>query len=50
MSIIDYDELECKNCGHIGLLPDGDFDVVCPICDYEYSLTEDDDTLEENDD
>ena len=40
MSSIDYDELECKFCGHIGLLPNGDFDVECPACDAEYSLDE----------
>jgi len=48
MSLIDYDELECKKCGHIGLEPNGDFDVVCPICNYEDSLANDDDTLEED--
>lgn len=39
-SLIDYDELECPNCGHIGLLPNGDFDVECPSCDYEGSLSD----------
>lgn len=38
MSIIDYDELECKYCGHLGLLPDGGYDVCCPSCGQEYSL------------
>ena len=41
-SLIDYDELECKFCGHIGLLPNGGFDVECPACCAEYSLAEDD--------
>lgn len=41
MSLIDYDELTCKYCGHIGLLPNGDFDVECPACDAEYSLEDD---------
>lgn len=43
MSLIDYDELECKFCGHIGLLPNGGFDVECPACDAEYSLSNEDD-------
>lgn len=47
--MIDYDELECKFCGHIGLLPDGDFDVVCPVCDAEYSLIDDSDEDDEED-
>lgn len=42
-SLIGYDELECKFCGHIGLLPNGDFDVECPACDAEYSLINDED-------
>lgn len=43
MSYIDEDELECKFCGHIGLILDGDFDVECPACDAEYSLLDDED-------
>lgn len=42
-SLIEYDELECKYCGHLGLLPNGDLDVECPACNAEYSLSEDDD-------
>ena len=41
MSLIDYDELTCKICGHIGLLPDGDYNVECPACDATYSLIDD---------
>ena len=40
-SIIDYDEIDCPMCGHIGMLPDGDLDVICPECGYEYSLMDD---------
>jgi rubrerythrin len=36
-SLIDEDELECKECGHIGMLLNGDFDVECPNCGAEYS-------------
>ncbi|MDE6435875.1 MAG: hypothetical protein K2L07_16850 [Lachnospiraceae bacterium] len=50
MSLIDYDELECKFCGHIGLLPNGDYNVECPVCDAEYSLIEDDEGDDEEDD
>lgn len=50
MSYIDYDELECKFCGHIGLLPNGDFDVECPACEAEYSLADDDYENEEDED
>lgn len=46
-SLIDYDELKCKFCGHIGLFPNGDFDVECPACGAEYSLTPDDDNDDE---
>lgn len=42
--MFDYDELECKFCGRIGLLPNGGYDVECPNCNAEYSLTEDNDT------
>lgn len=37
-SLIDYDEYECDRCGHIGVLPDGGFDYICPECDYEGSM------------
>jgi len=39
--MIDYDEMECKYCGHVGLLPNGGYDVECPSCDAEYSLIDD---------
>lgn len=50
MSLVDYDELSCKFCGHIGLFPDGGFDVTCPACGKEYSLTDesDEDTDDED--
>lgn len=54
MSLIDYDELECKFCGNIGLVSSGgDYDVECPVCDAEYSLCEDeyeDEEYDEEDD
>lgn len=37
-SFIDEDELECRVCGHIGMLLNGDWTVECPACDAEYSL------------
>ena len=40
---IDYDELECEYCGHVGVEPDGDFDVVCPECGAIYSLLSEED-------
>lgn len=40
MSLIDEDEMQCKYCGNIGLVLDGDFYVTCPVCDAEYSLIE----------
>lgn len=43
MSLIDYDELECKFCGHIGMLPNEGFDVECPVCGQEYPLSDDED-------
>lgn len=50
MSLIDYDELECEYCGHIGLLPNGGYDVICPACDAEYSLIDDYEEDDEDDD
>ena len=40
MSLIDYESMDCKFCGHSGLMPNGDFDVECPACGAEYSLIE----------
>ena len=40
-SLINYEELECEICGHVGLLPNGDFNVECPACGAESSLLED---------
>lgn len=48
MSFIDYDELECECCGHIGVLPDGDFDVICPVCEHSYSLIDEDEDDDED--
>ena len=42
MSLVDYDDLECRECGHIGMMPDGGFDVECPVCGAGYSLTDED--------
>lgn len=44
---IDYDEIECKYCGGIGVLPNGDFDVVCQHCGEEFSLIEEEESNEE---
>lgn len=43
----DYDDIVCPVCQHIGVLPDGGFDWVCPECGYEGSL--DDEEYEEDD-
>lgn len=43
----DYDDIICPVCQHIGVLPDGGFDWVCPECGYEGSL--DDEEYEEDD-
>lgn len=42
-SLIDYEDRECKFCGNVGLLPNGDFDVECPACGAEYSLIDEPD-------
>lgn len=41
MSLIDEDEIQCKCCGHVGMWLNGDWDVECPQCGVEYSLTDD---------
>lgn len=38
MNDIDYDEIVCD----VGVLPDGGFDWVCPVCGHEGSLGESD--------
>ncbi len=38
MSYFDEDELECPFCGHIGVLPDGDFDFECPACGKSFPI------------
>lgn len=43
----DYDDIICPFCQHIGVLPDGGFDWVCPECGYEGSLN--DEEYEEDD-
>lgn len=47
MSIFDEDEMQCKCCGHSGMILDGDFDVECPVCGAEYSLCDEDEEIEE---
>ena len=44
----DYDEIICPACGHIGVLPDGGFDWICPECGYEGDILGEED--EENED
>lgn len=41
-SLIDYEDLECENCGNSGLIPNGDFAVICPECGHEASLIQED--------
>lgn len=41
MNLFDYDEQQCVSCGHIGILPDGDLDVECPVCNTKFSLLKD---------
>lgn len=47
--MVDYDEYECEECGHVGVLPNGGMDYECPVCGYEGSFESDkfDDTDEE---
>ena len=46
--MFDYDELECPHCQHLGLLPNGGFDVQCPNCGYEGSVAEEPDEDKED--
>ena len=46
MSIVSaYDEIledmECPDCGHVGMDANGGFEYICPNCGYEGSLEED---------
>lgn len=41
-SLIDYDEYECDNCGNVGVIPDGDFSYICPLCGYDGTIGGDD--------
>ena len=49
-SLINEDELRCRNCGHVGLWLDGDFDVQCPVCGAEFSLDLDEEPEEDDSD
>ena len=40
---IDYDDIECDNCHHTGVVPNGGFDYECLECGHEGSLLEDED-------
>lgn len=44
---IDYDDIECDRCGHVGVLPDGGFDWECPACGFEGSLLNEEDEDED---
>lgn len=41
--MFDYDEFECPNCGHLGVMPDGGYDYECSECGYEGSFIDDED-------
>lgn len=38
MGFVDYDDLVCEVCGHIGLIPDGDYYAECPCCGAEQTV------------
>lgn len=44
--MFDYDDIVCPVCQHMGVLPNGGYDWICPECGYEGTLGED----EENED
>lgn len=44
---IDYDDLQCPNCGKFGMVSDGDLDWYCPKCHYEGSESNEPDEDEE---
>ena len=35
------EDMECPECGHVGMEANGGFEYICPNCDYEGSLEED---------
>lgn len=35
---INYGDMRCPKCGHIGLVPNGGFDVACPECEEDFSI------------
>lgn len=37
------EDMQCPNpdCGHVGMLPNGDFDWVCPECGCEGTFEDD---------
>lgn len=45
--MLDYDDIVCPICQHIGVLPDGGYDWICPECGYEGTL--DDSEYDEED-
>ena len=50
MSLIDYDAEECEYCGHVGLLPDGDWWGECTVCGRNTWLGGDEPSRDEFDD
>lgn len=37
------EDTRCPRCGTVGMLPNGGFDWICPNCDYEGSVEDDED-------
>lgn len=35
------ESMECPNCSHVGMEPNGGIDYICPECGYEGSLEDD---------
>ena len=33
--MFDYDDIICPVCQHMGVLPNGGYDWICPECGYE---------------
>ena len=44
------EDTTCPVCSCVGMLPDGDYDYLCPNCGYEGSLSDEDDEDEDEDD